>query len=405
MQCYLVGGAVRDRLLKLPVKDRDYVVVGATPEDMLQQGFRQVGTDFPVFLHPDSGEEYALARTERKSAPGYRGFVTYSGSDISLEDDLRRRDLTINAMAEDHTGQLIDPFGGAKDLQQGILRHVSPSFSEDPLRVLRTARFAARFDFDIAPETLQLMRSISAGGELERLSPERVWTETEKALATNAPVRYIRDLRECHALAVLFPEIDALFGVPQRAEYHPEIDTGEHTLLALEQAGILSKETIVRFATLVHDLGKAATPKAEWPAHKKHDVRGVPIIEQLCQRLRVPVRYRELATLVSRYHIECHRILEMSADTVLKKLEALDAFRRPERFQQFLLCCRADVQGRKGKQHEPYPPADYLAEALKSCQRVDTCGLQKRGLEGREFAMALRQERIHRLRELRTTTH
>ena len=404
MKYYLVGGAIRDRLLGIPVKDRDYLVTGATAKTMLAAGFRQVGADFPVFIHPETGDEYALARTERKSGSGYHGFVVDNSAEISLEADLQRRDLTINAIAEDiDNKQLLDPFGGVKDIQQRLLRHVSPAFIEDPLRVLRVARFTAQLDFSVAPETMSLMQKLSASGELRQLRPERVWIETEKALATDMPHRYIETLRECGALAEIFPEIDALFGIPQNAKYHPEIDSGIHTILALKQASQLSTETCVRFAVLVHDLGKALTPREELPAHRNHDIRGVPVIQKLCQRLRTPKKYRQLAELVSRYHIDCHRIMEMKPGSVLHRLEALDAFRRPKRFEQFLLCCRADAQGRLGKENEPYPPADYFFTAFSHCQRTGIQAIVKAGLDGDKIATAIRTERLKNLRLLKKT--
>lgn len=397
LQCFLVGGAVRDRLLGRPVQDRDYVVVGADPQTMQERGFKPVGADFPVFLHPQSGEAYALARTERKSGTGHKGFVFHTATDVTLEDDLQRRDLTINAMAEDEGGRLIDPFGGAQDLHRRVLRHVSEAFVEDPLRVLRVARFAACYDFSIAPETLTLMRRLARAGELETLTPERVWLETDKALRGIQPVRYIQALRDCEALEVLFPELDRLFGVPQTARYHPEIDTGIHTLMALEQATRLSPEPEVRFATLTHDLGKGVTPPGQWPSHKKHDILGVPVIETLCKRLKAPTQYRQLAVLVCRHHIQCHRILEMRPGTVVKFLEQLDALRRPQRFAQFLLCCTADVRGRKGMQDVPCPQIDYLRKALGHCQEVEAAPLVAQGLTGQALARALRRKRARRL--------
>ena len=394
MKVYQVGGAVRDRLLGLPVKDRDWVVVGATPDEMRAQGFRPVGRDFPVFLHPDTHEEYALARTERKTAPGYKGFVFHASPEVTLDEDLRRRDVTINAMAEDEAGNLIDPFHGRDDLDAGILRHVSPAFVEDPLRVLRVARFAARFGFSIADETLALMREISASGELEALTPERVWTETERALAEDNAARFFTVLRECHALAVLFPELERLYGVPQPELHHPEIDTGVHTLMVLEQACRLSDDTTVRFAALVHDLGKGTTPKDRWPSHPSHEERGVVLMESLCERYRIPNRYRDLARITCRYHLDCHRIREMRAGTVLKKLEDMDALRRPQRFTQFLLACEADARGRKGFEDRDYSQAAYFQALLDAALAADTDSIDKEGLDGPAIAKAIRALRV-----------
>jgi tRNA nucleotidyltransferase (CCA-adding enzyme) len=394
VKIYRVGGAVRDALLGRPREDTDWVVVGATPADMEARGFRRVGSDFPVFIHPETGEEYALARTERKSGRGYKGFTVDSSPKVTLEEDLKRRDLTINAMAEDADGRLIDPFGGRRDLEQGILRHVSEAFVEDPLRVLRVARFAARFDFRIAEETLDLMRTISASGELETLVPERVWVETERALSEPHARRYVEVLRECGALGPVFPEIDALFGVPQPPEYHPEIDAGLHTLMVLDQACALSTDAAVRFAALVHDLGKGATPREEWPAHHEHDRRGAELVETLCARYRVPNRFRELAVMVARYHLDCHRAREMKPGTILRKLEALDALRRPQRFEDFLLACEADMRGRGGRENEPYPQAGLLRTALNAARSVTTEGLDVENMSGNAIAEVLRQRRV-----------
>ena len=370
MQTFLVGGAVRDKLLGLPIKDRDYVVVGATPADMQARGFKLVGADFPVFLHPQTKCEYALARTERKTAPGYKGFSVHAAPDVTLEQDLARRDLTINAMAETEGGELIDPYGGARDLKAGVLRHVSPAFVEDPLRVLRVARFAARFGFSVADETLALMRTLVDAGEIAHLVAERVWSEMERALGEQRPWVFFEVLRECGAHAVLLPEIEALFGVPQPAAHHPEIDSGVHTLMALQQAARLSRDTRVRFAVLVHDLGKGTTPSAEWPRHIGHEERGVKIIKNFCQRLRVPTEYRELAEAVSRYHLHCHRALELRAETVLKTLEGINAFRRPERVEWFLLACEADARGRKGLEDRAYPQAELFRRAYAAAREV-----------------------------------
>ena len=394
MEIYLVGGAVRDRQLGLEVRDRDYVVVGATPEAMTALGYKMVGADFPVFLHPQTKEEYALARTERKSGRGYKGFTVYAGSDVTLEQDLARRDLTINAMAEDANGRLIDPFDGAADLRRGILRHVSPAFAEDPLRVLRVARFAARFGYAVAPETLSLMRDIVAAGEMETLVPERVWSELERALGEQQPPRFFEVLRECGAQARVLPELDALFGVPQVPEYHPEIDTGVHTLMVLAQATRLSGDPRVRFAALLHDLGKGTTPPAEWPKHHGHEERGAALVRSLSQRLRVPNEYRDLAILVARFHMHCHRAAELRDVTLLETLEALDAFRRPERVEQFVLACEADFRGRSGYEDRPYPQADIFRQAFAAARGVDAGQVAASGGSGPEIAEKIRRQRI-----------
>ncbi|OGT85185.1 MAG: multifunctional CCA tRNA nucleotidyl transferase/2'3'-cyclic phosphodiesterase/2'nucleotidase/phosphatase [Gammaproteobacteria bacterium RIFCSPLOWO2_12_FULL_52_10] len=400
MKVYKVGGAVRDRLLGHPVQDHDWVVVGATPEAMLALGYKPVGRDFPVFLHPETHEEYALARTERKTAPGYRGFSFNTAPDVTLEDDLRRRDLTINAIAEDADGSIIDPYHGQTDLKAGILRHVSPAFTEDPLRVIRVARFAARYNFTIAPATEALLKEISQTQELAALAVERIWQETERALAERQPVRFFSVLRECGALAKVFPEIDRLFGVPQPADYHPEIDSGIHTMMVLAQACKLSTDPVVRFAALVHDLGKAATPPEEWPSHKGHEERSVDLVLPLCDRYRIPNQYRELAVIVARYHLDCHRIHEMQASTIVRKLEALDAFRRPDRFEQFLLACEADARGRTGFEDRDYPQAEFLATCLKAATNINIGELTAQGLTGKAMAEAIRLLRINAIRTI-----
>ena len=401
MQVYLVGGAVRDELLEIDVKDRDWVVVGSTPEEMIELGYKAVGKEFPVFIHPESGEEYALARTERKAGTGYKGFVFNTSDKITLEQDLQRRDITINAIAKDGSGTLIDPFDGRKDLEDRIIRHVSDAFVEDPLRVLRVARFAAQFNFPIADETQSLLKKISATNELRTLTPERIWVETEKALQTQQPQRYFEVLRECDALAALFPEVDRLFGVPQPVRHHPEIDSGVHTLMVLEQATGLSADADVRFAALVHDLGKAATPQEILPSHHGHEERGVRLVNGLCDRLRIPNRHRELAVLVSRYHLDCHRINEMKANTVVRKLEGLDAFRRPERFDRFLLACEADARGRKGKELQDYPQAGLFRKYRAACLAIDTKSPEFKGLEGPQIAARLRTRRIEAIRKVK----
>ena len=345
MQIYLVGGAVRDQLLQLPVYDRDWVVVGSSPQAMLAAGFQAVGKDFPVFLHPKNKEEHALARTERKTGIGYTGFACHYAPDVTLEEDLLRRDLTINAMAQDGSGQLIDPYGGQRDLAAKVLRHVSPAFVEDPLRVLRVARFAAKLHhlgFTVAEETLQLMAKIAQSGELQHLTAERVWQEWHKSLSTHHPEVFLQVLRDCGALAVVLPEIDRLFGVPQPEKWHPELDPGIHTLMVAKQAAQLSDSLPVRFAAQVHDLGKGVTPPSEWPSHKLHCHTGLNIIESLCERIRVPNEFRDLALAVCAQHSNIHRADELKPATKLKVLGLLDVWRKPERLEQVLLCCEAD---------------------------------------------------------------
>jgi len=398
MQVFLVGGAVRDQLLGLEIKDRDFVVLNSTPEEMLDKGFNQVGKDFPVFIHPQTGEEYALARTERKQSVGYTGFSCYAGKDVSLEDDLMRRDLTINAIAQSADKKLIDPYLGQQDLSQKILRHISPAFSEDPLRVLRVARFAARFanlGFTIAPETLLLMKEISANGELQSLSPERIWIETEKALQSDSPQVYFQALRDCGALAVLFPEIDNLYGVPAPKRWHPEIDTGVHTLMVVEQACLLSDSVAFRFACLVHDLGKALTPESEWPSHKGHGLKGLAVIKKFCKRLKVPNECRDLALLVSEHHTNIHSAFELRASTMVKIMDKCDAWRKPQRFQQMLQCCIADSKGRTGFELLPYPTADYMWRAFQQALQVDIQAIIGQGFQGVEIKNKLNEQRIH----------
>jgi tRNA nucleotidyltransferase (CCA-adding enzyme) len=405
MRIYLVGGAVRDQLLGLPARERDWVVVGARPEELLAHGYKPVGKDFPVFLHPQSGEEYALARTERKTGPGYRGFETLFSPDVTLEQDLERRDLTINAIAKDpDSGALIDPFGGRRDLRDRVLRHVSPAFIEDPVRVLRVARFAARFaplGFTVAAQTLDVMREIAARGELDALVSERVWQETQRALAMPAPARFFEVLREANALPAIFPELHALFGVPQPERWHPEIDSGVHTLMVLEQAAKLSDDPVVRFAALTHDLGKGTTPPEEWPRHVAHEQRGVDLVDGLCDRLRIPNAYRELAVLVARYHLEAHRVEELRTGTLLDLLERLDAFRRPERFEQWVLACEADARGRKGLENRDYPQAEELRRARATVASVSLEPADREGLNGQQIAKKLRQARLAALAQLR----
>ncbi|MEZ3500750.1 multifunctional CCA addition/repair protein [Pantoea sp. KPR_PJ] len=397
MKTYLVGGAVRDAQLKLPVKDRDWVVVGATPDAMLAQGFQQVGRDFPVFLHPKSREEYALARTERKNGQGYTGFVTWSAPDVTLEQDLQRRDLTINAIAQAENGELIDPFHGQRDLQARLLRHVSAAFNEDPLRVLRVARFAARFahlNFRIADETQTLMSQMAASGELSHLTAERVWKETEKALTTRNPQVYFQVLRDCGALKVLFPEIDRLFGIPAPAKWHPEIDTGVHTLMTLTLAASLSEEVDVRFATLFHDVGKALTPPEKWPSHHGHGAAGVPLVDALCQRLRVPNTLRDLALIVTEFHDVVHTIERQSADALVALFDRIDAWRKPQRVEQMALTSEADARGRAGLESMAYPQGDYLRQAFALAQAVPTKAVVEAGFKGAEVREELTRRRI-----------
>jgi len=408
MKTYLVGGAVRDELLGLAVRERDWVVVGAHPDELTAQGYKAVGRDFPVFLHPKSNEEYALARTERKTGPGYRGFITRFASDVTLEQDLERRDLTINAIAKDvDSGALIDPYGGQRDLQARVLRHVSSAFVEDPVRVLRVARFAARFaplGFTVAPETLTLMQTIAATGELNALVPERVWQETQRALASQQPHTFFAVLRDAQALKIIFPEIDALFGVPQPPQWHPEIDTGIHTLMVVEQAARLSDDPIVRFAALTHDLGKGVTPQAEWPRHIGHEVASVKLLDALCARLRVPADYRDCAAAVARYHGIAHRALELRHSTLLELLENVDAFRRPARFEQFVLACEADIRGRTGFEDRSYPQAERLRRALVIAAAVKLDAATLASLQGPQIGERIRAGRIAALRAQLSTT-
>jgi len=404
MKTYLVGGAVRDRLLGIAVKDRDYVVVGATPEDMLRAGYRPVGKDFPVFLHPQTHEEYALARTERKTGRGYHAFAFDTDPSVTLEDDLRRRDLTINAIAEGEDGALIDPFGGVRDLDAKILRHVSLAFAEDPVRVLRVARFAARYadrGFRIADETLALMRGMVADGEVDHLVPERVWVETQKARAEKTPSAFLRTLRDCGALRVLFPEIDALYGVPQRAEFHPEIDTGIHTEMVVDMAARLAPgDTLIGYCALVHDLGKALTPKDVLPKHIGHEHRGLAPVEAVSTRYKVPAEYAALAQLVCKLHLLAHTALELKPATVLGLFEQLDAFRRPERVESFLIACEADKRGRLGQSEAAYPQADYLRRAFAAACAISAKEFVDRGLHGPAIGEAMRRARIEAIAAL-----
>jgi tRNA nucleotidyltransferase (CCA-adding enzyme) len=401
MQIFKVGGAVRDRLLGKPVTDIDWVVVGATTEEMLAKGFRPVGADFPVFLHPQSGEEYALARTERKSGRGYGGFTFYASPEVTLEEDLIRRDLTINAMAEDEHGVLTDPYHGQHDLDARLLRHVSPAFAEDPLRVLRVARFAARYaelGFTVAPETLELMRQLSESGELEALTAERSWKEISRALMENQPQVFIQVLRDCGALKVLLPEVDALFGVPQPEAHHPEIDTGVHTLSVLEQAALHRQPLTVRWACLLHDLGKGLTPKEEWPRHIAHEHKGLKLIKAVNERFKAPKDCQELALLVGEYHTHGHRALELKASTLLELLQSFDVYRRPQRLEEFISACEMDARGRKGLEQINYPQADYLRGAVTAARSVAVQPLLEKGFKGPELGEAIKRERLKALK-------
>jgi tRNA nucleotidyltransferase (CCA-adding enzyme) len=404
MQIYLVGGAVRDSLINYPSSENDWVVVGATPEQMTGLGYRPVGQDFPVFIHPQTGEEYALARTERKSGHGYKGFEFYTSTEVSLEEDLIRRDLTINAMAQDEEGQIIDPFGGQKDLENKLLRHVSDAFTEDPLRVLRVARFAARYahlGFTIAPETMDLMKSIVAKGEMEFLVAERVWKETSRALSEQSPQVFIEVLRECNALEVLLPEVDALFGVPQRADFHPEIDTGIHTLMALEAATKLTDSEAIRFAVLVHDVGKAITPTDVLPSHSGHEKRGLPLVKAICDRLAVPNKHRQLAMVVTEFHLHSHKAFELKPSTVLKLFQSIGAIRSPDKLIDFLTCCEADIRGRAGFEDAAYPSKDYLLAAHDAVSTADISDLVAQGVTGAEIGKQLNQRQIQQLTEFK----
>ncbi len=401
MQIYLVGGAVRDEQLGVPHKERDWCVVGATPEELVAIGYRRVGKDFPVFLHPESGEEYALARTERKTAPGYHGFDFNCSPEVSIEDDLLRRDLTINAIAKDKDGKLVDPYGGLRDIELRLLRHVSDAFAEDPVRILRVAKFAARFKslgFSIAPETMDLMRDMVINGEVDALVPDRVWKETETALRDPSIRTYVEVLRACGALKVLLPEVDRLFGVPQPEKWHPEIDTGEHVLMVLDQAEAMSPDLEVRFSALTHDLGKGNTPRSQLPSHPGHEVRGCKLIRDIAGRLPVPKASRDLALLVAEYHTHCHRALELRPKTILKVLEKTDAFRRPDRFEQFLVTCEADARGRAGLENRRYPQADYLRGAFAAAAAIDAGAIAAEH-EGSKIPAAIRRARKQAIAE------
>ncbi|MFT4060488.1 MAG: multifunctional CCA addition/repair protein [Legionella sp.] len=395
MKVYLVGGAVRDQLLNLPIKERDWVVVGASPEQLLEKKFRQVGRDFPVFLHPETNEEYALARTERKSAPGYYGFSCDFSTSVTLEEDLARRDLTINAIAQDEQGHIIDPHNGCYDLEHKILRHVSPAFVEDPVRVLRLARFAARYHylgFRVAAETRSLMYSMVQQSELLHLVAERVWQELQRSLEEKNPEQFFIILRSCDALRVIFPELHALFGIPNPYHYHHEVDSGVHTLMALQGAVAMTEDPVIRFAALVHDLGKAKSPMKNWPSHHGHEEQGVPIIDALCTRLRIPNEYRILATTVSRYHLMIHRLFELRAETIVGVLEKVDAFRRPGLFYNMLLACKADAEGAGRK--VDYRQSKLWAYLLAECAKISAQDIMSQGYEGAAIKQALHQRRV-----------
>lgn len=401
MKIYLVGGAVRDKLLGIPHNEKDWVVVGSTPEEMLKQGFKPVGKDFPVFIHPRTGDEYALARTERKVGKGYKGFEFYADKNITLENDLKRRDLTINAIAETKEGKIIDPFHGQDDLKKKILRHVSLAFSEDPVRILRVARFAAKFgDFKIAPETMKLMQVIVASGEVNALVPERVWQEFSRALSEPHPENFIEVLRGCNALKIIFPEIDVLFGVPERTDYHPEADAGKHMLLTLKEAVKLSKDPATRFAALCHDFGKAKTPKDILPKHHGHEEEGAKLVKEFCKRIRAPREYQDLAVLVARFHGNCHKLSELTAQTILKMLKAIDPFRKPERFEKFLIACEADEKGRLGHENDLYPQAELFREIYEECDSIDIRKLIAKLSDNQTIEETIRLERLKVIKSL-----
>jgi tRNA nucleotidyltransferase (CCA-adding enzyme) len=405
MKTYAVGGAVRDELLGLPVKDRDWVVVGATPQEMLAQGFLAVGRDFPVFLHPATHEEYALARTERKTAPGYTGFAFHAAPGVTLEEDLVRRDLTINAIARDETGSIIDPHHGRADIAARILRHVSPAFAEDPVRILRVARFAARFtDFTVAPETLELMRAMTAAGEVDALVAERVWQELARGLMEARPSRMFELLRQCGALARLLPEVDALWGVPQRADYHPEVDTGVHVMMVIDMAARLGAALPARFAALTHDLGKARTSADILPRHHGHEAKSAALVEGVCERLKVPVDCRDVARLAARYHGDMHRVEELRPETKLTLLERCDALRRPERFELILLACEADYRGRLGWEERDYAQAAAWKAALAAVHGVDAGAIARATADPKHIPANIGKARVEALRALKAAS-
>lgn len=400
MNVYLVGGAVRDQLLQYPSIENDWVVVGSSPEQMTDKGYLPVGKDFPVFLHPETKEEYALARTERKTGKGYTGFAFHTDNSVTLEEDLGRRDLTINAIARDENGEFVDPYNGKDDIEKRILRHVSPAFAEDPVRVLRVARFAARYahlGFVVADETTALMQSMVADGEVNHLVAERVWKEMSRALAERTPRVFIDVLKSCGALKVIIPELDRLFGVPQPPAHHPEIDTGLHSLLALQRAVKLSDAPEVRCAALLHDLGKGVTPQEEWPKHNGHEAKSADLIKTLAKRLRIPNEFKELSRITGEYHTHCHRAFELNPKTLLKVFKSTDAFRRPERFEEFLLCCQADAQGRTGMEETPYPQRQYFSSALTVARAITAQPLIEQGYSGQELGKQLHRAQLDAL--------
>ncbi len=404
MKVYLVGGAVRDKLLKRKVVEHDWVVVGATPDQLLSKGYKQVGKDFPVFLHPETKDEYALARTERKQGSGYYGFQCYFAPDVTLEQDLERRDLTINAMAEDDAGNIVDPFGGQKDIEEQKLRHVSMAFVEDPLRVLRVARFAARYaylGFTVADETLSLMRQLAESGELHTLTPERVWKETEKALSERSPQVYFQVLHQTRALKSVFPELDCLWGIPNPIEWHPEIDSGIHTMMVLEQAARLSTSIDVRFAALCHDLGKGLTPSSEWPSHKGHEKAGIDVIKSMCLRLKIPNRLNKLACQTSEYHLHSHKAFELDSDQLVSFMEKTSAYQHPDNFERLLLACEADFRGRTGFEEKDYPQRKLLQDILQATKTINADEWLKQGITGKHLGEKIHQHRVRIASELR----
>ncbi len=402
MKCYLVGGAIRDSLLGFPVKEKDWVVVGASESELLEQGYHCVGKDFPVFLHPQSREEYALARTERKVAPGYKGFQVFASKEVTLEEDLMRRDFTINAMAQDEDGCIIDPYNGQADLKQRIFRHVSPAFVEDPVRILRLARFMARYrhlGFQVADETLDLIHDMVKQGETEHLIAERIWTEFNKALAEKSPAEFFLCLMKCQAMESVFPELYDLFGVPQPEQHHPEIDTGLHSLMSLEQATLLSAKKEVRFAALMHDLGKAKTNPEQWPSHHGHEHLGLPVLESFCRRLRVPNSYKKLALTVMKYHTHCHKVMHLNAKTLLKLIQETGALKSKEQGVDFVLACESDSRGRTGFENRQYPQSKYCLDAVMAVENVDIQSVIKTGMKGPEIADSIRLKRLSVLKK------
>jgi len=404
LETYLVGGAVRDKLLKRAVKDRDYLVVGATVVQMLTLGYQQVGKDFPVFLHPETKEEYALARTEKKQGQGYTGFSCYFAADVTIEEDLKRRDLTVNAMAINDQDEIIDPYHGQKDLNDRILRHVSDAFIEDPLRVLRVARFAARYHsygFTIAPETMSLMTKLSESGELQSLTAERIWQEMQRSLTEEHPEVFFEVLHQCQALKALWPELDVLWGIPNPALWHPEICSGIHTMMVLQQAVKLSSNTAVRFAALCHDLGKGLTPSPLWPSHKGHEKSGLPLVEKICTQLKTPTQYKQLALKVCEHHLHCHKAFELKASTLLKIFNQLDVWRKPQEFDDFLIACKADFLGRQGFENRPYPQEHYLKSAMQSAMAVTAKAFVEQGLKGIEIKTAMAEARLEAIKTVK----